>query len=375
MAELTSRERWLRAWRKEVPDRAPIHVRGVHVLSEDWRRSAHPSYAPLIAEVDQHCDKVLNWSPNLGFYLTRPELAPCRIESRPAGEDRRDEVRTVTTPDGPLVSVTRHSMDGIPGMIMKHFISDEEDYERFLSIPYEQVPQDAEPFFVADRRVGQKGIVLVTLSYNPLGMVFDLLGSETLAIWSLMHRDRIRVLLSELARRHQDLAKTLLKAGVGPFFGTLGHEACLPPLQSPTDFDEFIVKVDKLSMDCIHDAGSMVHIHCHSRLKAVLDGFVELGTDILHPFEAPPMGDITLKEAKERVRGRICIEGNLQIGDLMRCTPEEIRQMTRQIVRDAGDGGGLVLCPTASPYEPVLSQRTLENYLSFIRAGLEFGRY
>ena len=132
---------------------------------------------------------------------------------------------------------------------------------------------------------------------------------------------------------------------------------------------------DGAVMDMIRDRGNLIHVHCHSNLSKVLDGFVTLRVNCLHPIEAPPMGDIELAEAKRLLAGRVCIEGNLQIGDLMTRTPEEIRRLTRSIIEDAAVGGGLILCPSASPHWPRLSGGVMKAYQAFIEAGREFGEY
>ena len=372
---MTSRERLLAAWKKQIPDRVPIYIRGVDVLSPRWRSSVHPSYQPLIAEVDEHCDKVVFWVHDSGFYFTRPDPAQRHTRTVPVDEAHVDDHLTIDTPAGPLTSITRRSLIGEPGMITKHFIADLDDLDRFLSIPSRPAPQDPAPFFEIDRRVGDAGITLVALPHNPIGLAHTLMGSETLALWSALHRELLLALLTELARRFLDFVKSLVALGVGPLFSTLGHEVCLPPLQSPHDFRDFVVAIDQPFMDLIHDSGGMVHVHCHSNPRDVLDGFIALRTDVLHPFEAPPMGDITLRDAKAYVRGKICIEGNMQIGDLMRLTSAEIRDKTAEIIADAAEGGGLILCPTASPYTPVLDDRQLENYRAFIHTALDLGRY
>ncbi len=92
-----------------------------------------------------------------------------------------------------------------------------------------------------------------------------------------------------------------------------GEEYLVPPLHGPTDFCDFNVRYDKPIIDLIHDAGGRVHIHCHGSVKRVMAGFLDMEVDVLHPFEAPPMGDITPAEAKEVIRGRVCYEGNIQI--------------------------------------------------------------
>jgi uroporphyrinogen-III decarboxylase len=87
------------------------------------------------------------------------------------------------------------------------------------------------------------------------------------------------------------------------------------------------------------------------------------------------MGDITLAEAKRRVGGRICLAGNIQIGDVMALERGQIVALTRQAIEDAAPGGGFVLTLTATPFERVLSQRTLDNLLAMIDTALANGSY
>jgi len=131
----------------------------------------------------------------------------------------------------------------------------------------------------------------------------------------------------------------------------LGEEYLVPPLHGARDFDDFNVRYDRPITDAIHDAGGRIHIHSHGRIAAVVQGFVDLGADVLHPFEAPPLGDLPAKAAKDAVRGRICLEGNLQIGDMYDRDAEAIREQTTALIRDTfDDGRGLIVCPTASPF-------------------------
>jgi len=41
-----------------------------------------------------------------------------------------------------------------------------------------------------------------------------------------------------------------------------------------------------------------VHVHCHGSIRKVFHGFVDMGADVLHPFELPPMGDITAAQGR-----------------------------------------------------------------------------
>ena len=162
-------------------------------------------------------------------------------------------------------------------------------------------------------------------------------------------------------------AKFLLAHGVGPYFDMAGHERIAPPLHGPTDFHDFNVRYDKPIVDLIHDAGGRVHVHCHGSLGLVLQGFVDAGVDVLHPIEAPPMGDLTASQAKAIARGKMCIEGNIQIAAMYEHTPEQIRDETRALIADAfDDRRGLIVSPTASPYIRGAGEACFEMYRAMV---------
>ena len=61
---------------------------------------------------------------------------------------------------------------------------------------------------------------------------------------------------------------------------------------------------DKPIADLIHNAGGPLHIHSHGPLKRCAALFHRIGADVLHPIEAPPMGNVTLREAKGSPAGQ-----------------------------------------------------------------------
>ncbi len=372
---MSPRERLLAAMRCEQPDRVPIQVRGVYPTDPTWLARHHESFRPLFELVRDKCDPVHVVGFGGGFYFLDRGSLEIREETVPVDADWVDHVTTVATPRGPLVQVDRVGLRGDLDYRTRHFIRTLDDLEKVLSLDAAPAAPATEAWFETVRRVGDRALPLADIGMNPVGMAHNLMGSETLALWSATDRDALRELLRVLAGRWQKFVGRMLDAGVGGVFTTLGHEVCLPPLQSPADFREFVVETDQKTMQMVHERGNLVHVHCHSDLNQSLDGLVRLGVNCLHPVEAPPMGDIELADAKRRLAGKICIEGNLQIGDLQTCTPDEIRRATRRILSDAAAGGGLILCPTASPHWPRLSGKVLANYRAFIETGLEFGRY
>lgn len=135
------------------------------------------------------------------------------------------------------------------------------------------------------------------------------------------------------------------------------------------------MRYNKPLHDLIHDAGGFVHVHSHGSVGEVLEDFADTGTDMLHPVEPPPMGNAPLLDAKRRIGDRVVIEGNVQISDVMEEEPSLFRRRVEQVIAEGRPGGRFCLCPTASPYAVVMSQRATENYLTLIELAETAGRY
>jgi hypothetical protein len=361
---MTSRERLDAAYRCQQTDRVPIFVRGITETSP-----SDDSYAPLRELVVQICD--LKWGWGSG------QLLPPRQTSsttEPYDDDFDLVVTTMETPRGELIHERLAGRKGQPGMTREHWLGGRDDALKYLSLPLPEPGGDVASFFELQRDVGERGIVEVGLpAMNPGGTVAELFGSETFALLSLEDRGLLAELCEYETQRHLRVVDYLLARGVGPYFAYLGQEYVAPPLHGPRDFWDFNVAFDKRILGRIRDAGGLVHVHCHGGLAGLLEGFVEMGASVLHPIEAPPMGNVTAAEAKAVLRGRVCIEGNIQVGDLFSLPPDEIERQVVELIRDAGEGGGLIVAPTASPYQPVCPARTRANYERMIRMVLGAG--
>jgi hypothetical protein len=374
---LTKRERYLAALRCEEPDRVPIVVRGVDPLHDvaGLPASNHPSFKPLIRAAGEKTEWAYRWHPPEEHLLSSAPEAVVRTEIRASDKEGFEErVTTYETPLGPLQEFEYISPEGKPGMMKKYPIESGDDVERFFSIPYRFKRPDTSLYFGLTKRMGENGVVMASIGDDPIGHLLRWIGLETLAVWSKSERETILRLLDEFYRRCELLVKALLEDNVGPVFATLGMEAVTPPWFSKKDFYEFVTRYDERLWAPIRDRGCIIHVHCHGGLKTVIDDFIRMGASCLHPVEAPPMGDLELQEAKQMVSGKICIEGNIQLDHIYSRDEESVRELVRKAICDAATGGGFVLCPTASPIPPVLTEKVLQNYLAFIEAGLEFGK-
>ena len=333
------RERLSRCYFNEELDRPAVYVRDSYPRGD-------PSYDELKAFLNEYSELKYRWAPP---WPEDPRLFERFVE--PYSQDYERHVTIAHTPAGDLRSSHLASFKGLPGLDEEHLLKSPEEARKYLSLPLPETHCDVSGFFQRDRDVGRRGIAEVQLGLNPAGLVASLFGLETFALLSATDRE----IIHELCLREQKslLAKLkfLLVNGVGQFFGMAGEEYLVPPLHGPKDFYDFNVRYDKPIIDRIHESGGRVHVHSHGSIKQVFQGFIDMGTDVLHPFEAPPMGNITPRQAKELACGKLCLEGNIQIADIYEKSPDEIRRQTQTLIREIFDEQqGLIVCPTASLY-------------------------
>ena len=358
---MNSRERLRRCYFHEELDRPGVYSR-TGFPSQD------PTYDKLKSYLQKYTELKQGWDSN-----SIESSYPVEFHTEPFSEDFEQHIDILHTPKGDLQSSLLISLKGQPGLAETYFIKTREDAEKYLSLPLPGVRGDVSSFFQADKEIGERGIVEVSVGFNPGGFVAELFGSETFALMSVTDRDVIHALCQRRMKIIMNRLNFLLAREVGPYFSMLGEEYIVPPLHGPKDFYNFNVKYDKPIVDLIHDAGGRIHIHCHGSIKRVFQGFVDLGADVLHPFEAPPMGDITPKEAKELARGKLCLEGNIQISSMYENTPEEIRQETEELIEATfDDSRGLIISPTASPYIRGQGERCFAQYKAMIDTVLEW---
>jgi hypothetical protein len=335
---MTRRERLKRCYAYEEFDRPAVYSRTGFPAND-------PTYDKLKAYLQTHSELKTSWSG------IRQTSYSTKSYSESYTEDFERRVTILNTPKGELQSSRLISLRGQPGLSETYFIKNREDAVKYLSLPMPDIYGDVSTFSQAEKRIGENGIVDVSVGRSPGGFVATLFGTDTFAIMSLTDRD----IIYELCQREMNITmnrlKFLLNGKVGPFFSMAGEEYIVPPIHGPKDFQDFIVKYEKRIMDLIHDAGGYIHIHCHGSIRKVFQGFVDMGVNVLHPFEAPPMGDIPPSEAKRLARGKICLEGNIQINRMYEATPEEIEQETAELIEIVfDDRKGLIVSPTASPY-------------------------
>ncbi len=363
---MTTEERVLTALRCGQPDRVPVFL-FLNPYIDTPRTESDPSYAEVLEACKEYEDVVYDWAFPQGLFHTT-----AKIESeRHRLEDGSIET-ILHTPAGPLSSIERGNWRG-EGQT-KRYICGPQDLERALSLPYVPSRPELRTFFAEKTRLAGKAVAQVTFS-DPMCSA-DWIDESALAIMTVEERPLLKRFLDAMFHRVEDALHYCLVNNVGPLYYFNGPEYALPPLMSPDDFEEFVVEYDRRLIDLVHQTKGMATIiHSHGRVNGFLERFAAIGTDGLNVLEPPPIGDVLLEDAKRRVGDRMCLIGNIQYDDLARGDPESVDKLVKECLRQGAPGGGFILCPCASPYEPTLSPRATANFIRYLKAGRRWGEY
>lgn len=371
MKKLSCRERLLRVFHQEPTDRMPVRIWGIDPMFPSGR----PSWKPLYELAEKYeLDVIRGWGPRGDEQ--DPPLVTYRSERRESDKpDMWENVTIMEVPAGELTQISYAPKSGHPGRVRKHYIETVEDARKWLSIPVVKPNVRVESYFELDRKTEGTAMIMVGVGHAMYG-VQALMGSETFGFWLMDERELLHEMIGHAYQRIENLTKHYLAHGVGDCYGWVGPELCIPPLTSPEDFREFVFDYDKRIIDLVHDAGKVVWVHCHGDMGPVLEDFVAMHLDCLNPIEPPPIGSLTLAEAKERIAGRMSLDGGVQDGDFHLLEPQEMVQVVEETVRMGKPGGCFILCPTSDPSTtPALNEKNIANYTAFVETGMRLAAY
>jgi hypothetical protein len=381
MSSLTSRERLTRLFSSDGGDNitvgdidripiwllAPYHRLGCYADIYNI-----PCYKRITEYIDKYCDTFDRRGYSSGFcYNGNPDIKRSSSRYEKDGQSIHENVITY----GNIVFKS-HTSYGDQGTKVKRYLDGIDDFERqldeILSIPYIKPTPDISNYQREKDELGDKGLMMTDIG-DPLTTLYGFMSAEDFSMSTALYYDKILEFLDVIYERTLDMYKYLLERGIGEVFFIVGCEFAGPPLVHPDKFNEMSVRYVKGICDLVRSYGKHTMVHYHGNLYKVLSGIKNMNPDGLHTIEAPPIGDCTITQAREKLGKDMILVGNIQYDDLTRLDSETIDEMVRGVIEE-GRSGKFILSPTAGPYETVLSERAVENYLAFIDAGIKYGR-
>ncbi|MCX7050007.1 MAG: hypothetical protein NTX50_31550 [Candidatus Sumerlaeota bacterium] len=216
-------------------------------------------------------------------------------------------------------------------------------------------------------RVGEGGIVMMDTP-DPLCIVADLFDMGGYTLMAVMRPDLFHRALEHCARCIQQRVEIFARALPGRLWRIYGPEYASPPYLPPVLFREYVTRYDKPIIEAIHRTGGFARIHCHGRLREILDDIAAMGAAGLDPIEPPPQGDVSLRYVRETYGRQMALFGNLEARDIENLPTEEFERKILQAIAEgtAGEGRGFCLMPSACPYGRRLPPLAMKNYEKMI---------
>lgn len=371
---MNSCERLLAVLSGRVPDHVPISTYELVGYDSTTVENNDPSYATLMQAIREHTDCLAMWNPGSNEQFLGTAYAVERDT-----ETHRESDRTIThtvlhTPLGNITQTTKR-IDRLNTVWQtEHWCKTIDDVDRALSIPYIPVETNAADYARIRSEVGDRGIIMASLG-DPLLMAAELMHFADFIIWAATETEHFARTVQVLHERCMENLRRMLAVNVVELYRICGPEYATPPYLRPEIFERFVVPYVSEMVDLIHSRGGRARLHCHGKIRRVLDMILATGADAIDPCEPSPDGDIDLAEVKQRCANRMCVFGNLELKLLENGTADEVDAAVRQCMDAAKDGGGYVIMPTAAPINSPLAKQTERNYLRFIETALQCGAY
>jgi len=344
-----------------------------------------PSWRPLLELAEEHTDLILMRSPvrakshEVWDTSSATDSQSLRGELTQTEEylegDSRVTRTTLKIGGRTMTSVTSRNPDVDTLWVTEHLLKTEDDLKAYLQLPDEFFDENINitELIEEDRQLGDRGIVMVDTE-DPICAAASLFSMENFTILAMTEQKLFHRLLEMYARQIHARTEKVAREFPGHLWRIYGPEYAAEPYLPPRLFDEYVVRYTGPMVKMIHKYGGFARIHCHGKIRNVLDHIIKMGADATDPIEPAPFGDVELDFVRKEYGKKLVLFGNLEISDIENTEPDEFEKIVQKSLKDgtAGQGRGFVLMPSASPFGRKISDKTLKNYKTIVRKVNEF---
>jgi len=285
-------------------------------------------------------------------------------------DGRRFRRVTLKIGDRTMTSLTRRSPEVDTIWTIEHLLKSIDDLKAYLQLPDEVFAEQvsAANLVEEDKKLGDRGIVMVDTE-DPICAAAYLFSMEDFTIVALTEQKLFHRLLEKLSGHIYTRTEETAKAFGGHLWRIYGPEYATEPYLPPHLFKEYVVRYTGPMVETIGKYGGFARIHCHGRIRAVLDYIVEMGAAAIEPIEPPPQGDVELEYVRREYGRELVLFGNIEIADVENKEPSEFEKLVEKTLKDGtiGEGKGFVLMPSSAPTGREITPRMMANYQTMIR--------
>jgi uroporphyrinogen decarboxylase len=376
MKTMTSRQRLLAALKHEIPDRVPVAPDVSSMMPA--RYTGKPFWDvfvnddPPLWRAHIALQKRFGYDMILGAGLgDGPDDPPSETRVLSRGEENWVAETVTHTKRGDLTVVSDYPRGRSP-WVSKPLITDPEgQVDALLSTLTDPWKKDTAHAAEVRAAVGDNGICAAGCSV-PLAWWLYARRDLSRSVLDFFDRqalvERAMAVYSEWALEYLRATCELIHPELLMFSGSVASMSVVSPDLYRRYAFPFLCQATAIAKK----HGVFTGVHMCGRSRAALPMLVEAGIDLLEPLEQNPGGDIVLKDVKAQFGDRLCMKGNVNTFEVLaRGTPEDVTASARQVIADAGEGGGLIL----STGDQVSVDTPEENFKALIAAAQIYGVY
>jgi uroporphyrinogen decarboxylase len=167
-----------------------------------------------------------------------------------------------------------------------------------------------------------------------------------------------------------EMAKEVAARGADFVFTGDDYASASAPFMSPAMFREFCFPGLKRVIGGFQALGLPVIKHTDGNILPLLDMILASGIDCLDPID--PMAGLDIGEFKRKYGDRIALKGNVNCAHTLALgTEKQVVEETKEVIRKAGEGGGLIVSSSNSIHSSVKPG----NYLAMWNTIRMYGQY
>ena len=281
--------------------------------------------------------------------LTPINSAPLvRVERKEVSFEHEEVVRDgkrlvlsrISTPVGSVDEVAGFEPGYGSRWILEHYVKSVEDFEviRYL-FDHSRAEPNRDSYPEADRRMGDDGIIIGGIGAIPVQQLLtDLMGTDMWCEAVMLHADEFQAVLDSMTRLHK---REVEIAAESPAEVIWFPDNLTGLIMSPARFEMYCAPIYDYACSVLRQAGKLSFAHYDGANLPIKDQIAKTGFDIMEAFTPPPMGEMTVAEARAAWPDKV-LSLNFP-GNLFRESAEVIRRWTRTYIEEAGDPRGFVI--------------------------------
>ena len=376
---MTPRERVVRAYSHQEPDRVPICIGGV---AQKMSKKAYFAVKEHIGIRDAYeKESIVDELDNIVYYhpkvleFFRVDFREVHVRRFPPGRRFEDGswehelgIRMKYSGNGETVNFVSNPLRAASvEEIERYPMPDPGDVRRFTGLREEaRQLYESTPYAIGCYKATLLGIFDCAWVLRGLDQFLMDLTLDPKAANALLQKT--------FAFNHALYARMLDEVGeyvqVVEFNDDLGTQENL--MVSPETYREYLKPLHRRMVEMFHQKATKakVLLHCCGNIYKIIPDLIEIGVDIINPVQ-PLAADMDTWRLKKEFGKDLCFQGGIDIQRAMKGTAADVEKEVRERIRSMAPGGGYVL----STANNIASDIPVENDALLYRLADQLGAY